>query len=81
MILFTSSTAAVSYSVLGLLKYDYAAFCIFLGFISTIIGQTIMHALMEKYQRNSYIAYVIGLVVAISAVAMTWESVLAIIEA
>ena len=70
----------MSYSVLGLLKYDYAAFCLCLGFCSTIVGQTVMTALMERYQRNSYIAYVIGLVVALSAVAMTWESIIALIS-
>lgn len=79
MIMFTSSTATVSYSVAGLIMYDYAAVCILVGFFSTLVGQLAMSKLMKKYQRNSYIAYSLGLVVALSAVCMTVESVLAIL--
>lgn len=79
MILFTSSTACISYSVFGLLVYDYADVCILIGFVSTLAGQTAMALLMRRYQRNSYIGYSIGLVVAISAVCMTVESVIEIL--
>lgn len=79
MILFTSSTATVSYAVFGNLVYDYAVACAALGFTATLAGQTVMTVLMERYhQRHSYIAYSIGIVVALSAVCMTMESVLAI---
>jgi len=80
MILFTSCTSTLSYLVFGYLKYDYAAFCLVLGFVSTLVGQTLMSALLESHgQRNSYIAFCIGGVVAISAVAMGVESVVAIL--
>lgn len=75
MILFTSSTATTSFAVFGLLLPDYAALCAFVGFSSTLLGQTIMTILLRKYKRNSYIAFSIGIVVAISAVCMTLESV------
>jgi uncharacterized membrane protein YfcA len=74
MILFTSSTATVSYIVFGLLVPDYAAFCLVVGFCSTIVGQAGMSLLLKRHNRNSYIAYSIGLVVAVSAVAMGIES-------
>ena len=80
MILFTSTTATVSYAVFGFLNYDYASACIVVGFLATLAGQTIMSALLAKYQRHSYIAYSIGLVVAVSAVAMGIESILAIVR-
>jgi uncharacterized membrane protein YfcA len=80
MILFTSSTATISYMIFGFLVYDYAVFCLLVGFFSTLVGQTIMSILMQRYQRNSYIAYSIGGVVGISAVAMFIESILAMIR-
>jgi len=80
MILFTSSTATVSYIVLGSLVYDYGLLYLILGLVSTLIGQTLMAYLVEHFQRSSYVAFCIGIVVAISAVCMSVESVLAIIS-
>jgi uncharacterized membrane protein YfcA len=79
MIFFTSSTATVSYIIFGLLVPDYAVFCLLVGFLSTLVGQTLMTILMQRYRRNSYIAYSIGGVVGISAVAMSIESIIAIL--
>jgi uncharacterized membrane protein YfcA len=79
MILFTSATATLSYSIYGFLQYDYASACFAVGFISALMGQSIMSALMKRYQRPSYIAYSIGIVVAVSAIAMTVESVIALL--
>ena len=78
MILFTSCTATISYSSMGYLKYDYATFCLVLGFLSTFVGKTFMAALLKRSgQRSSYIAFCIGGVVAISAIAMGIESAFA----
>jgi uncharacterized membrane protein YfcA len=78
MVLFTSSTATVTYMAQGLLVPDYAAFCLLVGFASTILGQTVMSVLLQRYKRHSYIAFSIGIVVALSAVAMAIQSVVAI---
>jgi len=79
MILFTSCTATVSYVTFGYLTYDYALFCLGLGFGATLLGQTSMSVLMKQTgQRSSYIAFCIGSVVAVSAIAMSLESALAI---
>ena len=48
MILYTSTTATVSYMVFGLLNYGYAAACLVVGFVSTLAGQTIMSALLAS---------------------------------
>ena len=81
MILFTSCTSTLCYFIFGFLKYDYAFFCMALGFISTLIGQTAMTEVMKRAgQRSSYIAFCIGLVVAISAIAMGIESVIALMN-
>lgn len=75
MILFTSFTATTSYMVFGELNYEYGAAFLVVGFISTLVGQLVMQAFTKKYNRNSYIAYCIGLVVGISALAMTYSSI------
>jgi uncharacterized membrane protein YfcA len=78
MILLTSFTATTSFAVFGLLVDDYAIFCIFIGFFATLLGQTITSIILEKYQRDSYIAFCIGSVVLLSAICMTLESVISI---
>ena len=75
MILFTSFTATTTFIVYGLLVFDYAAVCVLLGFLSTLLGQSIMNYLLGKSKRNSYIAFSIGLVVLLSALLMTLQSV------
>eukprot|EP00550_Attheya_septentrionalis_P004493 CAMPEP_0198283952 /NCGR_PEP_ID=MMETSP1449-20131203/3532_1 /TAXON_ID=420275 /ORGANISM="Attheya septentrionalis, Strain CCMP2084" /LENGTH=513 /DNA_ID=CAMNT_0043980857 /DNA_START=181 /DNA_END=1722 /DNA_ORIENTATION=+ len=80
MILFTSFTATTSFMVFGELNYQYATVCLVLGFMATLLGQIVMALLIKKYNRISYIAFTIGFVVAISAVFMTLESVIAIQE-
>jgi uncharacterized membrane protein YfcA len=80
MILFTSFTATTSFMVYGELDYDYGAAFLVVGFLSTLVGQLLMHALMKKYNRNSYIAYSVALVVGASVLAMTWSSILTIVS-
>eukprot|EP00540_Astrosyne_radiata_P020084 CAMPEP_0116865202 /NCGR_PEP_ID=MMETSP0418-20121206/25266_1 /TAXON_ID=1158023 /ORGANISM="Astrosyne radiata, Strain 13vi08-1A" /LENGTH=574 /DNA_ID=CAMNT_0004500547 /DNA_START=44 /DNA_END=1769 /DNA_ORIENTATION=- len=79
MILFTSFTATTSFLVFGLVIPDYAIFCLIMGFIATVVGQTVMAYLIRKYRRHSYIAYCIGVVVGISAVCMALESILSLL--
>jgi uncharacterized membrane protein YfcA len=76
MILFTSCTATVSYMVFDLLIYSYASGCLVVGLIATFVGQAFMSYLLRRYKRNSMIAFAIGIVVGVSAIAMTVESVI-----
>ncbi|CAB9522502.1 Sulfite exporter TauE/SafE family protein [Seminavis robusta] len=80
MILFTSFTATTSFVVFGLLVQDYAIVCFLLGFFATFIGQVGLAYLMKKSQRNSYIAFSIGGVVLLSAILMTFQSLLSAAE-
>ena len=77
---FTSFTANTSLIVYGQLNYLYAGIFGLVGFIATVIGQLMMQALLTKYNRNSYIAYCIAMVVGISAVCMTFESVISLVQ-
>jgi H+/Cl- antiporter ClcA len=87
MILFTSSAATSIYSIFGLMLPDFAVFGFVLGFFSSLLGQTIMKwarqaqsASGRRFERNSYIAFVIGGVVLTSALLMTIQYVFSIVE-
>lgn len=76
MILFTSLTATTTFAVYGMLVTDYAIVCVFLGLVSTAFGQKVMSSMVKKTKRNSFIAFSIGVVVLLSALLMTLQSVL-----
>lgn len=80
MILFTSTTATTSYMVFGLLLPQYAMVCFCFGFLATFLGQILLGYLMKRHARNSYIAFSIGYVVLLSAILMSIQSVLSILE-
>jgi uncharacterized membrane protein YfcA len=82
MILFTSFTATTSYAVFGLLIQDYALAGMTVGFVSTLVGQTLMSWLIRLYDnRSSFIAYSIGIAVLLSALFMTIESLSSLFSA
>ena len=78
MILFTSFTATTSFVVFGLLVVDYGVACVLIGFFATLAGQFGLSFLMNKSKRSSYIAFSIGGVVLLSAVLMTFQSMISI---
>lgn len=78
-LLFSTTMATLCFWLFGLLKVDYAAFCMLVGFISTGIGQTLATRLLARFgNRNSYLVFCIAGVVANSAVAMGIESIIVI---
>ena len=80
MILFTSFPVTTSFIVFGLLDMEYAGVCLVLGFFATLVGQWGLFFLMQKYQRNSFIAFSIGGIVLLSAFLMTIQSLLAMAD-
>jgi len=80
MILYTSFAATTSFVVFGLLTWDYATYLFFVGIICTAIGQIGINYLIKKYKRNSYVVGSIGAIVALSAVMMTLQSVIAFLD-
>ena len=72
----TSFTATTSFIVYGQMNYLYVSVFGLVGFVSTVIGQLVMQALLAKYSRNSYIVYCIAFVVRIS----TFESVVSLVQ-
>lgn len=80
MILFTSAGASVSYLLFQQLNLKYGM-CLFgLGLFFTLLGQIGLNKLVKRYKRNSLIILIIGITVALSAVAMGIESSGALID-
>jgi uncharacterized membrane protein YfcA len=80
MILFTSFTATTSFVVFGLLILDYGLICLFVGFFSTFAGRMAMDFLMSRSNRASYIAFSIGGVVVLSALLMTMQAIISVVN-
>lgn len=74
MILFTSTGASVSYLLFQQLNLNYAAVLFCLGVVWTLVGQIALNKAVKASGRNSYIVLIIGLTVALSAIAMGYES-------
>jgi uncharacterized membrane protein YfcA len=74
MILFTSSGASVSYLLFQQLNLNYGLILFCLGLVWTLFGQIALNKLVKASGRNSYIVLIIGLTVALSAIAMGYES-------
>jgi len=80
MILFTSSGASVSYLLFQQLNLNYGVILFCLGIVWTLFGQIALNKVVKASGRNSYIILIIGLTVALSAVAMGVESSGALID-
>jgi len=75
MILFTTASAASTYVVFGMLKYDYATPLFFVGFICTYLGQKVVDYLVKKYNNSSYIIFSIATVITLSCLLMGYQGI------
>lgn len=81
MIMFTSVAATTIFIAFGTMTWDYAIFLFVVGLITTVIGQFGVSYLVEKYRRVSLVSLSIGLVVAISTVLLSIQSIFSLIDA
>lgn len=87
MILLTSFASTVIFAVFGLVLRDFAIFGFGVAFVSSFVGQMIMKQLRQAtsasgrtFDRNSYIAFVTGGIILVSALLMTVQYVFSIVE-
>lgn len=85
MVFFTAALSASSFAIFNLILWDYAAVCIVMGFFASLVGNGIMSKARHvndgpNFERNSIIAYWIGGVIMLSALMMTMEYVLHIVN-
>lgn len=87
MIMFTSLGSTSSYLVFGLILEDFAiaGFCI--GFFAAITGHSVMRQARQAtspsgrtFERNSFLTFAVGGVVLISALLMTIQYILKIVQ-
>jgi len=75
MILFTTSSAASTYVVFGMLTYDYAVPLFFVGFFGTYAGQVVVDAIVKKYNNSAYIIFSIAIVITLSCLLMGYQGI------
>ncbi|KAK5575921.1 hypothetical protein RB653_007056 [Dictyostelium firmibasis] len=68
MILFTSASSAIQYILVGKLRWDYGIVYYVIGFISCFFGTQTLIWIVKKYQRRSYIVFLIGFVITFSTI-------------
>mmetsp|Transcript_22205 Transcript_22205/g.52234 ORF Transcript_22205/g.52234 Transcript_22205/m.52234 type:complete len:104 (+) Transcript_22205:246-557(+) len=85
MVFFTALLSASSFAVFNLVLWDYAIVCFPLGFIASLIGQGIMQRARQtstgasNFERNSLIAYCIGVVLMLCALLMTMQYIVQLV--
>jgi uncharacterized membrane protein YfcA len=68
MILFTSLSAVVQFAVLGRIIWDYAGVYCVIGFVSAIVGQSVLSYIVKKYNKTSIIVFCIVAVLGCSVI-------------
>lgn len=86
MMFFSTSLSTASFAVFNLVLWDFAIVCFILGFFASLVGQRITarakkgsHVSGANFERNSFVAYMIGGVIMLSALLMTMQYVLHIV--
>lgn len=80
MVLFTSSSTAVQFLLLGTLRFDYALWYGSVGMLGAIAGQYVSDIVVYKYKRVSYMVFAVSVVTGMSAAAMGIEGILEVAE-
>jgi uncharacterized membrane protein YfcA len=78
MILYTTSTATVSFWIFGLLQADYAGVLFLIGVVATWVGQTLVNQYIKRSGRNSMVVFSIGIVIFLSCLLMGYQGISAL---
>jgi len=68
MILFTSMSSSLQYVILKQLPWDYGSALFILGLAASFVGQTVLNWVVKRYNKKSYIIFVIAFVIGSSAI-------------
>jgi len=68
LVLFTSLSSIVQFATSGHLQWDYIALFSCCGFFSSLLGQTILSLLVQKYKKKSFIVFAVVVVILTSAI-------------
>ncbi|OQS04047.1 hypothetical protein THRCLA_03676 [Thraustotheca clavata] len=74
MILFTSSATTLQFAIAGMFpgqkQYDYVFWYILVGFCGGLFGQKVVGFLLKKYNRTSFLVYILAFTIGLSALCM-----------
>jgi uncharacterized membrane protein YfcA len=70
MILFTSSSISVQFFAFDILDWRLGLWYFALGLVSAFFGQIILDMILKIYKRQSFVAFLLGTLIIISAIAM-----------
>jgi len=66
MVLFTSSSTAVQYLILGRLQADYALFFMSVGVVAAVVGNTLIHFIVRKYKKTWFVVAILAITIILS---------------
>ena len=82
MILFTTSSASILFLLSGQypgpVKYDYFLWFVGVGALGTLLGQTLMATLIQRFERPSFIVFFLAASIGFSCLLMSLEGVLSL---
>ncbi len=70
MILFTSSSISVQFLAFDILDWRLGMWYFAIGLVSAFFGQTILDSILKIYKRQSFVAFLLGFLIIVSAIAM-----------
>ncbi len=69
--LFTATASVAQYAAVGVLLYDYAGVFLLCGFLASFLGQFVLSRLLKKFQKKSYIIFLILMIIVGSCIMLT----------
>lgn len=73
--------SSFSYVLLGSFNFTFAQVMLPIGFITTYVGHVCLEKIVRRYNCPSLIVFSMAIIVLVSAVAMSVESIRAVLEA
>ena len=66
LVLFTSSIVVLQYALLNMIDWRLGIWMFAVGLVAAFIGQTFLDAIMKKYRRQSFIAFLLSALIIVS---------------
>jgi uncharacterized membrane protein YfcA len=80
MVFLTAASTVAQFAVLGLLPWDYSLWYCFFGILSGLVGQYVIGSIVQKYNKFSWIVFMIAIVIGLSACLMSGVGIYNIVQ-
>ncbi len=78
LVLFTSSSTSIQFTLAGMMNINYGGICTFFSMSGSLIGTLTLHYILIIYKRESILVFVLVLVLVISSIILPIYSILQI---